>query len=688
MDKTKLLNNMNNIKEKVVDTSIKVAKKSKEVYQITSKKVKDKVNEYKEKQIEKKENEIISINNEIDNEKNKLAGTIAATLLALLGESPTIINYKNINKAKSKFPIPNNHVILWLDAEFDLRPSGIVLTNKGVFIKTDVDPISLTKEDKEKNKSKLFYYKWENFEPSWFVSNKKEENFALLVNEKCSNHFINACKIYNSNNKKNNLKDISTYNYEKEINDYVAKVAPLQVAGMQSSLIAEDVNKHAHYKTPGGHGLMAEKANDLFDKLSFKNAKIVGGDNAKDGPDRLVNGTFIQTKYYNTAFGSVDTCFNPNNGTYRYMKDGKPMLLEVPKDQYEKAIIRFKQKIENGQVPGVTDPNEAYNIVKKGKITYNQAVNLTKPGTIESLTYDIATGAVICSCAFGISFLVTAFISYRKNKNIDEAIKDGTAAGLQVFGVSFIQHILVSQIARTSLSNCLMAPSQAIVNSLGTNASATIVNGIRALSGQSAIYGAAATKSLAKIMRSNFLTSSITFVVFSVPETYKLATKKISTSQYTKNITSLLGSMTGGAVGALAAGVAVSKIAGAAGTTVAPGVGTAVGIVGGFAGGVIGATVVNKVNDILIEDDIVVITRLFNAMITSMISDYLLDENESNLLLNEISKIDSKELKELFIKIKNSSVQEDTINEILVPYFDNVVKSREKFNIPNELIII
>ena len=80
-----------------------------------------------------------------------------------------------INKVKSKFPIPNDHVILWLDAEFDLRPSGIVLTNKGFFIKTDVDPISLSKEDKEKNKSKLFYYKWENFESSWFVSNKKKK---------------------------------------------------------------------------------------------------------------------------------------------------------------------------------------------------------------------------------------------------------------------------------------------------------------------------------------------------------------------------------------------------------------------------------------------------------------------------------------------------------------------------------
>src|SRR5699024_6541236 len=121
---------------------------------------------------------------------------------------------------------------------------------------------------------------------------------------------------------------------------------------------------------------------------------------------------------------------------YRYIKDGKPMQLEVPKDQYQKVLDGFRRKIEKGKVPGVTDPNEAANIVRKGRLTYQQAVNLTKPGTIESLSYDAFTGAVTCSCALGITFVVTVFLTWRKTGDIKQAIQAGASAGLQVFGIS------------------------------------------------------------------------------------------------------------------------------------------------------------------------------------------------------------------------------------------------------------
>ncbi|MEE0873830.1 MAG: hypothetical protein UIH27_10285 [Ruminococcus sp.] len=144
----------------------------------------------------------------------------------------------------------------------------------------------------------------------------------------------------------------------------------------------------------------------------------------------------------------MEACFLPNKGTYRYMNpDGTPMQLEVPKDQYEKVLSGFKNKIKNGQVPGITDPNEAKNIVRRGRLTYKQAVNLTKPGTIESLAYDAATGIVTCSCAFGVSFVATMFLTWINTKNIGEAIQAGATAGIQVFGISFLQHMVVSQIS-------------------------------------------------------------------------------------------------------------------------------------------------------------------------------------------------------------------------------------------------
>ena len=132
---------------------------------------------------------------------------------------------------------------------------------------------------------------------------------------------------------------------------------------------------------------------------SGEQSTVVGRDNAKNGPDKIVNSAPIQCKYYKTAYSSVSACFkkNPDTGVkeFRYFDlSGEAMGIEVPADQYSQAIEYMKTRIRDGQVPGVTDPNAAYGIVRKGKLTYNQALNLAKAGTVESITFDAATGAV------------------------------------------------------------------------------------------------------------------------------------------------------------------------------------------------------------------------------------------------------------------------------------------------------
>ena len=67
-----------------------------------------------------------------------LNGTEAETFIYALGDSPITLTARKINQIKDTFPVPREQVILWADAEFDLRPSGIVVTNKGVFIRTNV----------------------------------------------------------------------------------------------------------------------------------------------------------------------------------------------------------------------------------------------------------------------------------------------------------------------------------------------------------------------------------------------------------------------------------------------------------------------------------------------------------------------------------------------------------------------
>ena len=41
----------------------------------------------------------------------------------------------------------------------------------------------------------------------------------------------------------------------------------------------------------------------------------------------------------------------------------------------------MKEKILSGNVPGVKDSNQAYEIIRKGKLKYIQAQNLAKSGT-------------------------------------------------------------------------------------------------------------------------------------------------------------------------------------------------------------------------------------------------------------------------------------------------------------------
>ena len=62
------------------------------------------------------------------------------------------------------------------------------------------------------------------------------------------------------------------------------------------------------------------------------------------------------------------------------------MQIEVPSDKYDAAVEAMQEKIKNGSVPGISDPEEAKNIVRKGHFTYEQAKNIAKAGTVESLT--------------------------------------------------------------------------------------------------------------------------------------------------------------------------------------------------------------------------------------------------------------------------------------------------------------
>lgn len=83
---------------------------------------------------------------------------------------------------------------------------------------------------------------------------------------------------------------------------------------------------------------LRQKMNNMYDNLSGKDAKIVGGSNIKNGADRIVNNTSIQVKYCDSGSKCINECFD-NNDSFRYINtDGTPMQIEVPLDKYDDAV--------------------------------------------------------------------------------------------------------------------------------------------------------------------------------------------------------------------------------------------------------------------------------------------------------------------------------------------------------------
>ena len=128
------------------------------------------------------------------------------------------------------------------------------------------------------------------------------------------------------------------------------------------------------------------------------------------------------------------------------------MQLEVPSDQYEEAIRIMEEKIRKGQVPGCKNPKDASKIIRKGNITLKQAVNIAKAGTIDSLIFDAAHGAVIGLSAAGISSTIILARALWNGEDLDTAIDMAMYSGIQAGGITFVTSVITSQVTKPELA--------------------------------------------------------------------------------------------------------------------------------------------------------------------------------------------------------------------------------------------
>lgn len=507
--------------------------------------------------------------------------------------------------------------------------------------------------------------------------NEKKLSIELFdgSNETITNTFINKTPLYEFLNEM-----IQLHTEEKDSNNEIKlnkKTHYGSEAGGISNGTYNTVNKlydEEKFRARQGHGFAAERVEHLYDKLTGHDAKILGNDNIKNGADRIVDGTLIQSKCCRTGRACINECYD-KNGNFRYLVDGKPMKIEVPSDKFDGAVKALEEKIRDGNVPGVINPAEAKNIVKKGHFTYNQIKNIAKAGTIESITYDSVNGVITSTSSFGITATMTLATSIWNGEDVDTALRTATYSGLKVGGTAFVTTVMSSQLSKAGLNSTLVGSSEVIVSFMGPKASAVLINAFRT---GKPIYGAAAMKSAAKLLRSNAITAGVTVIVLSAADVFNIFRGRISGKQLFKNFTSTI-STVGGGTGGLVAGAA-------AGSAILPGVGT---IIGGLIGSVTGGTVAGKVNDAVvgrfIEDDADEMVKIIQDEFTILAEDYLLNQKEAEKSIDKLSEqLDGALLKDMFA----SDDREEFARSILVPIVENEIKKRKHIGTVSDEVML
>ena len=363
----------------------------------------------------------------------------------------------------------------------------------------------------------------------------------------------------------------------------------VDAASASLSTKATESTQWRKYRNPkSSHGYAAEDANALCDRLHGRKVVKTGESNAPDGPDRIVDGVRIQTKFCKDAASTIHTSFNKHTGMYRY----NGQVLEVPKDQYEEAVKLMAQKISEGKVEGVTDPAQASKMVKASPYTYKQSVRIAKAGNIDSIKFDVMNQAG-ASLKSGAISTVTSFVDAKmRGESTVTALKSSAKQGACTAGKTMVTGVATQQILRTGAGRTVSAAAQkgigkAIDATMKTQAGRKVIEKTASAIGGKAVSGAAAKQVLSRAGSTNVVTAAVSFVVSAVPDTVRLCTRKISGKEYAIRTASNGAGLAGGTGGAWA-GAAI-------GTAVCPGIGTAVGgFIGSMVGGIGGSTLVSK----------------------------------------------------------------------------------------------
>ena len=416
--------------------------------------------------------------------------------------------------------------------EEDFTEYGLLLTQYGIFEKMQIKdqercnvqffPFSnLWKVEVDDNDQLAFYY------PYGIIKRLNVSNSLNYVvrelNELIASGYTNDVQVEKLNTQllKIGKKNVNSTTFRRGSEIGIISWILLSVG---DRLHKAQIN--AMVSAPSGHGHAAEYANNVIDRIKypFQDVKQIGQNNAKNGADRQVGNQKIQTKYYARATGTVNSAFDSESGMYKY----KGMQLEVPKDQYDKAVELFGEKIRQGKVEGVNNPEEAKNYIRKGHITYRESRLIAKGGNLTSLKFDAIDGAINSLPGVSISFVIVFSQAKWSGAETKDAALMAGKAGLRTLAMGTSIYVASQQFAKIF--------TKQINDYFGKKVTAEVV-----------------ARRVAPV---------ISFAVIMAPDIFEALVGRISSQQLLKNAAVAGGGMMAGAIiGSIAGGFGVKLIA-------------------------------------------------------------------------------------------------------------------------------
>lgn len=329
--------------------------------------------------------------------------------------------------------------------------------------------------------------------------------------------------------------------------------------------------------------------------------------------------------------------------------------VKTEKNRRNRFSPEFKWRlVQQTLLPGVTDPAEASRLIRRGHLTYTQARNITRFGTIESVTYDIAEGSVVSLAAGGISFALTASVFWLSTGDRDAALQTAAVQAGKTFTRTLAVYVTTQQLHRLSVVQGMLkhidfstaSPTVRLALQKGT--------------------GAGNISALNKVMKGTLVTSLALVAVTTGPDMIKMLRGRISGTQFIRNLAVASSGVAGGAVGSVAGGILFSPL-GPFGALTGR-------VVGGVLGGMIASAVSGKIAGALVEEDRVKILAMIQEQVTWLAGSFLLTGHEiENLNENLARVIDQNALEIIFA----AGIQQRAATNMLIkPLVVSIIRQR------------